>query len=127
VVGWLFAHGALGAVAQTVAWTVIFFFASAGASAAYLTAGECFPLETRAMSIAVFYAVGTAVGGVAAPAVFGALIDTGSRGQILWGYLLGGGLMLLAAVAAVLLGVRAERRPLEEVARPLSWAPERMT
>ena len=127
VVGWLFAAGMLSAVAQTAAWTVIFFFASAGASAAYLTAGECFPLETRAMSIAVFYAVGTAVGGIAAPAVFGALIDSGSRGQILWGYVLGGGLMLLAAAAALVLGVRAERLPLEEVARPLSWAPERMT
>lgn len=124
LVGWLFAQEALGSVAQTVSWTVIFFFASAGASAAYLTAGECFPLETRAMSIAVFYAVGTATGGVAAPAIFGALIDTGSRMQILWGYLLGGVLMLLAAVVALWLGVNAECKSLEDVARPLSWAPE---
>lgn len=122
--GWLFAEGVLTAVSQTVAWTVIFFFASAAASAAYLTVGELFPLETRAISISLFYAFGTLLGGVAGPTVFGALIDTGERSQILVGYLLGGGLMLLAAVAAAVLGVRAERRPLEEVAPPLSLAPE---
>jgi MFS family permease len=120
--GWLFKLGVLTAETQTVAWTVIFFFASAAASAAYLTVGECFPLETRAMSIALFYAIGTGVGGVAAPGVFGALIGSGSRTNILWGYLFGGGLMLLAAVVTLWLGVRAERRPLEEVARPLSSA-----
>src|SRR5206468_6429171 len=96
--GWLFAQGVLTAESQTVAWTVIFFFASAAASAAYLTVGELFPLETRAVSISLFYAFGTLLGGVAGPAVFGALIDTGERGQILVGYLLGGGLMLAAAV-----------------------------
>jgi MFS family permease len=118
--GWLFARGALSAEAQTLAWSLIFFFASAAASAAYLTVGELFPLETRAICISLFYAFGTLLGGVAGPAVFGALIDTGERGQILVGYLLGGGLMLLAAVAELTLGVRAERRPLEEVAPPLS-------
>jgi MFS family permease len=122
LVGWLFAAGWLDAVTQTLAWTVIFFFASAGASAAYLTSGESFPLETRAMAIAVFYAVGTGVGGIAAPALFGALIDTGSRQQILGGYVLGGALMLIAALATLWLGIRAERRPLEEVAEPLSLA-----
>lgn len=121
--GWLFAEGALSAVSQTAAWTVIFFFASAAASAAYLTVGELFPLEVRAISISLFYAFGTLLGGVAGPAVFGALIDTGERSQILVGYLLGGGLMLVAAAAAAVLGVRAERRPLEEVAPPLSLAP----
>ncbi|MEI9963841.1 MAG: MFS transporter [Caulobacteraceae bacterium] len=118
--GWLFAHGVLGAAAQTAAWTVIFFFASAGASAAYLTAGESFPLETRAMSIALFYCVGTGIGGVAAPAIFGALIDTGSQTQIFKGYLLGGGLMVVAAIVEMLFGIKAERMPLESVARPLS-------
>lgn len=121
--GWMFAEGLLTSVAQTAAWTVIFFFASAAASAAYLTVGELFPLEVRAISISLFYAFGTLLGGVAGPVVFGALIDTGERSQIFLGYLLGGGLMLLAAVAAAVLGVRAERRPLEEVAPPLSLAP----
>lgn len=118
--GFLFEQGSLSAVEQTLAWSVIFFFASAAASSAYLTVGECFPLEMRAMAIAVFYAFGTAVGGIAAPALFGALIETGSRVEVLWGYVFGGALMLLAAVTELWLGVPAERRPLEEVARPLS-------
>ena len=88
--GWLFALGVLDAVQQTMAWTVIFFVASAAASSAYLTVGESFPLEMRAIAIALFYAFGTGVGGVAGPALFGALIDTGSRMSIFWGYLLGG-------------------------------------
>lgn len=120
ITGFMFAQGALTAVTQTAAWCVIFFFASAGASAAYLTVGESFPLETRAMTIGLFYAFGTAVGGIGGPALFGALIESGERQQILSGYLLGGGLMLVAAVVTLLLGIRAERRPLEEVARPLS-------
>lgn len=124
VTGWLFAQGSLTAETQTIAWTVIFFFASAGASAAYLTVGELFPLELRALTISLFYAVGTLLGGVAGPAVFGALIDTGERSQILIGYLLGGGLMLVAAVVTLFLGVRAEKKPLETVAAPLSLARE---
>ena len=122
VTGWLFAQGALSAEMQTLAWTVIFFFASAAASAAYLTVGELFPLETRAISISLFYAVGTLLGGAVGPALFGMLIDTGARSQILTGYLLGGGLMLAAAAAELKLGVSAERTPLEEVAAPLSLA-----
>ncbi len=120
VVGVLFRIGALDATAQTAAWTIIFFFASAGASAAYLTVGECFPLEMRALSIALFYAFGTAIGGIAGPALFGALIASGSRGEIFWGYLAGGALMLSAAAVERALGVPAERRPLEDVAAPLS-------
>jgi MFS family permease len=120
--GWLFAIGLLDAVQQTLAWTAIFFVASAAASSAYLTVGESFPLEMRAVAIAVFYAFGTGVGGIAGPLLFGALIDTGSRVSILWGYLLGGGLMLLAAGVAAVLGIAAERRPLEEIAPPLSAA-----
>jgi len=89
---------------------------------AYLTVGESFPLEVRAVAIALFYAFGTGVGGVAGPALFGALIDTGSRTSIMWGYLLGGFLMLVGAATAAALGVRAERRPLEDVAPPLSVA-----
>ena len=122
VVGWLFARGVLNAATQTLAWTVIFFFASAAASSAYLTVGENFPLEVRAVAISAFYALGTLVGGVAGPAVFGALIDTGSRDEVFWGYLLGGGLMLAGAAFAAALVVPAERRSLEEVAPPLSAA-----
>ncbi|HEX2942960.1 MAG TPA: MFS transporter [Rhodopila sp.] len=118
--GWLFAVGWLDAVQQTMAWTVIFFIASAAASSAYLTVGESFPLEVRAIAIALFYAFGTGVGGVAGPSLFGALIDTGSRRSIFYGYLLGGGLMLLAGVVAARLAVNAERRSLEDVAPPLS-------
>jgi MFS family permease len=118
--GYLFAAGVLSAATQTLAWTVVFFFASAAASAAYLTAGETFPLENRALAIAFFYAVGTGVGGVIGPWLFGVLIDTGSRASVFGGYLLGAALMLSAAFIAGRWGIAAERRPLEEVARPLA-------
>ncbi len=118
--GWLFAQGTLDATQQTAAWTVIFFFASAAASSAYLTVGESFPLEVRAVAISLFYAFGTAVGGIAGPALFGALIETGSRQEILWGYALGGSLMVIAAGFEAVLGIAAERRSLEDVAPPLS-------
>jgi MFS family permease len=120
IAGFLFAGDVLDAPSQTAMWTIIFFFASAGASAAYLTVGECFPLEIRALTIGIFYAFGTALGGIAGPAVFGALIESGSRTEILWGYVFGGSLMLLAALVEMILGVAAERKPLEEVAAPLS-------
>ncbi|MBN9561427.1 MAG: MFS transporter [Alphaproteobacteria bacterium] len=120
--GWLFAAGVLDAVQQTAAWTVIFFFASAAASSAYLTVGESFPLEVRAVAISLFYAFGIAVGGIAGPALFGALIETGSRHEILWGYVLGGVLMVIAAGFEAVLGINAERRSLEDVAPPLSSA-----
>ena len=120
--GYLFALGMLSAAEQTAAWMIIFFFASAGASAAYLTVSECFPLETRAMTIALFYAFGTAIGGIAGPAIFGALIENGARDRLMWGYLFGGVLMLLAAGVEILIGVTAECRPLESVAPPLSHA-----
>jgi MFS family permease len=120
--GWLFALGVLDAVQQTIAWTAIFFVASAAASSAYLTVGESFPLEMRAIAIALFYAFGTGVGGVAGPVLFGALIDAGSRVSIMWGYVFGGALMLGAAVVAAFLAIPAERRALEDVAPPLSSA-----
>jgi len=120
--GYLFALGVLSATEQTAAWMVIFFFASAGASAAYLTVSECFPLETRAMAIALFYAIGTGLGGIAGPAIFGALIENGALDRLMWGYLFGGVLMLLAAGVELLIGVAAECRPLESVAPPLSQA-----
>jgi MFS family permease len=120
--GWLFSEGLLSAVGQTALWSVIFFFASAAASSAYLTASEVFPLEIRALAIAVFFAVGTGTGGVLAPWLFGTLIGTGSRDALFAGYLLGAGLMLLAVGAVLAYGVRAERKSLEEVAPPLSAA-----
>src|SRR6195256_5348457 len=118
--GYLFSIGALSAQTQTIAWMVIFFFASPAASAAYLTVSETFPLEVRALAIALFYAVGTGIGGVAGPALFGALIDTGSRSSVFAGYLLGSALMIAAAVIAWRYCIAAERRALESVAPPLA-------
>jgi MFS family permease len=120
VTGVLFAGGRLSDVSQTAAWTVIFFFASAASSSAYLTASEIFPLETRALAIAVFYAAGTAIGGIAAPWLFGTLIGTGSRWNVFFGYCGAALLMLAAAVMELRFGVDAEGRALEEIAEPLS-------
>jgi len=116
----LFVEGALDATTMTIAWSIVFFFASAAASSAYLTVSESFPLEVRALAIAVFYALGTALGGVAAPALFGALIGTGDRAAIAGGYAFGAALMLIASGVELSLGVAAERRALEDVAAPLS-------
>ncbi len=120
VSGYLFSIGVLTAQTQTIAWMVIFFFASPAASAAYLTVSETFPLEVRALAIALFYAIGTGVGGIAGPALFGVLIDTGSRGSVFAGYLLGSVLMIAAAIIAWRYCIDAERKSLEEVARPLA-------
>lgn len=116
----LFVNGALTAITMTAAFAVVFFFASPAASSAYLTVSECFPLEVRALAIAVFYSIGTGLGGVAAPWIFGTLIGTGDPASIAGGYAFGATLMLVAAGTAWWLGVAAERRPLEHVARPLS-------
>jgi len=118
--GYLFATGTLSATGQTIAWTVIFFFASAAASSAYLTVSETFPLEVRALAIAFFYAIGTGVGGVLGPWLFGRLIDTGERWSVFGGYLFGSILMLAAAFIAARWAVAAERKPLESVSRPLA-------
>lgn len=122
--GWMFMHGMLTVTTQTIAWMVIFFFASAAASSAYLTVSETFPLEIRALAIAVFYAFGTALGGIIGPTLFGQLIDTHQRGPVFAGYLIGSFLMIAAAVVAGIWGVAAERKSLEDVARPLSAADE---
>jgi MFS family permease len=118
--GALFQQGVLTAMTQTLGWMVVFFFASPAASSAYLTVSETFPIEIRALTIAVFYAVGTGVGGAGAPLIFGALIASGSRDSVFVGYLVAAILMLGAAVVAALFAVAAERRPLEQVAAPLS-------
>jgi len=120
----LFVNGLLGAATQTLCWTVVFFFASAAASSAYLTVSECFPIEVRALAIAFFYALGTGIGGIGAPWLFGALIGTGQPVAIAWGYALGAALMVGAGIVALWLGVDAECKPLEAVARPLSSVDE---
>ncbi|MET0312913.1 MAG: MFS transporter, partial [Hansschlegelia sp.] len=122
ITGYLFAIGVLTAVTETAAWCVIFFFASAAASSAYLTASEVFPLEVRALAIAAFYAVGTALGGVVAPYLFGLLIGGGQPWPIFWGYAGAAMLMIVAGVAALLYGIDAEGKSLESIAAPLSQA-----
>jgi len=118
--GYLFARNLVSVEVLTLAWMVIFFFASAAASAAYLTVSETFPLEIRALAIAFFYAIGTGVGGIFGPWLFGVLIETGSRASVFAGYLLGAFLMLVAAGVAARWAVAAERKPLETVSRPLA-------
>jgi MFS family permease len=120
IVGWLFREGMVDAMTLTICWSGIFFFASAAASAAYLTVSESFPLEARALAIAFFYAVGTAIGGVASPWLFGMLVGSGERGEVFLGYLFGASLMIGAALVEVAIGVKAERQSLESVARPIS-------
>jgi MFS family permease len=121
VTGYLFSQSLLSAQTLTAAWMIVFFFASAAASSAYLTVSEIFPLEIRAFAIAFFYAIGTGVGGVAGPLLLGALIDTGSRSSVALGYALGAFLMIAAAISQATWGVAAERKSLETVARPLSF------
>ena len=118
--GWLFHAGLLTAQTQTLAWTIIFFVASAAASSAYLTVSEIFPLEIRAFAIAIFYAIGTLAGGVGAPILFGWIIGTGSSDALFIGYLVAAVLMIFGAIVELWIGVAAERRPLEHVAAPLS-------
>ena len=118
--GWLFHAGVLTAQTQTVAWTIIFFIASAAASSAYLTVSEIFPLEIRAVAIAIFYAIGTLAGGVGAPILFGWIIGTGSVTTLFVGYLVAAALMIFGAAIEAWIGVPAERRSLEHVAAPLS-------
>ena len=120
VTAFLFQQGTLDATTQTLAWCVIFFFASAGASAAYLTVSEVFPLEIRAMAIAFFYSVATALGGITGPLLFGILVGTKDETNTMWGYLIGAAWLLVAAGTELVLGVSAEQRPLEDVAEPLA-------
>ena len=120
VTAFLFKADVWTAETQTAAWCVIFFFASAGASSAYLTVSEIFPMETRALAIAFFYAVGTAVGGITGPLLFGKLIETGKETNVFWGYILGASLMIAAGIVQAVLGIEAARRDLEDIAKPLS-------
>jgi MFS family permease len=116
----LFGAGWLSEITQTAAWLLIFFFASAAASSAYLTASEIFPLETRALAIACFYALGTAIGGSLSPLLFGWLIGSGSSWMVSIGYAISALLLLAAAITEWKLGVDAEGKSLENIASPLS-------
>jgi MFS family permease len=120
LVGYLFQRDVVSATQLTIGWSVIFFFASAGASAAYLTVSEVFPMETRAMAIAFFYAIATGVGGIIGPALYGHTIASGNRTTVFYGYLLGAVLMILGGLTEIWLGVNAEQRQLEDVAEPLT-------
>lgn len=115
VTGYGLAQGWLDATTQTLLWCIVFFVTSAAASSAYLTVSELFPVELRGMAIALFYAVGTAAGGLAAPALFGALVETGSRERVFIGYLIGAILMVLAGGVAAVFGVSAEQKSLETI------------
>jgi MFS family permease len=120
VSGWLFERGFLTAQTQTLCWTAIFFIASSAASSAYVTVSEIFPLEVRALAIAIFYAAGTAIGGAIGPVLFGYLTQTGSRSSLFIGYGLAGTFMVAAAIVEATLGVKAERQSLESLAAPLA-------
>jgi MFS family permease len=123
----LFNAGALTAVTQTIAWCIIFFFASSGASAAYLTVSEIFPLEVRAKAIAVFFAIAQCFGALG-PVFYGALIgdaDKPPTGNLFIGYLVGAAVMIAGGLVEVFLGVDAENKALEDVATPLSAATSR--
>ncbi len=120
ITAWLFHLGVLTALTQAICWSVTFFVASSAASAAYLTVSEIFPLEIRAVAISIFYAIGTLVGGVGGPALYGYIVGTGSRSLLFWGYIAGAIVIAAGGLVEVWLGVNAERQSLENIARPLA-------
>ncbi|MEV5887971.1 MFS transporter [Nonomuraea fuscirosea] len=119
---WLFNQGVLTAVTLTACWCAVLFVASAGASSAYLTVSEIFPMETRAMAIAFFFAIGTAAGGIAGPLVFSSLVESGVPGDTALAFCIGAVVMIIGGLVELFLGVKAERKGLEEIAAPLSKA-----
>ncbi|MEV7723487.1 MFS transporter [Streptomyces sp. NPDC087917] len=120
---WLFGAGQLTALTMTACWCVVLFFASAGASSAYLTVSEIFPMETRAMAIAFFYAIGTAAGGISGPLIFSGLTSSGKVSDAVLAFCIGAALMVAAGLVAVFYAVAAEGRSLEQIATPLSARP----
>jgi MFS family permease len=116
----LFDQGHLSALTLTLCWVIVLFFASAGASSAYLTVSEVFPMETRALAIAFFYAIGTAAGGISGPLLFANLIKTGKVGDTALAFAIGATLMIAAGLVAAVLGVKAEQKSLEDIATPLT-------
>ncbi|GHH78281.1 MFS transporter [Kitasatospora indigofera] len=121
---YLFDQGSLSAGTMTACWTAVLFLASAGASAAYLTVSEIFPLETRALCIAFFYAIGTAIGGISGPLLFNGLVSSGKPSDTTLAFCIGAGLMVAAGLVEAAIGVKAERRSLESLASPLSEVKE---
>jgi MFS family permease len=121
---WLFNAGSLSAVGMTACWCAVLFFASAGASSAYLTVSEIFPMETRALAIAFFYAIGTAVGGITGPLLFADLVGTGQVGDTVVAFVVGAAVMIIGGLVEAVLGVKAERRSLEDIATPLTASAE---
>ncbi|MDP4503829.1 MFS transporter [Nonomuraea turcica] len=119
---WLFNEGALTAVTLTACWSAVLFVASAGASSAYLTVSEIFPMETRAMAIAFFFAIGTAGGGIAGPLIFASLVETGVPGDTALAFTIGALVMIAGGLVELFLGVKAERKGLEAIAAPLTTA-----
>ena len=120
ITGYLFKQNQLDATSLTVSWSVVFFFASAGVSAAYLTVSEIFPMETRALAIAIFYAVGTGIGGIIGPQIFGRLVPTGNATDVFYALALGAVLMIVGGVVEIVFGIKAERKGLEGIAKPLT-------
>jgi len=120
ITSWLFRQDLLTALTQAIAWSLMFFVASSAASSAYLTVSEVFPLEIRALAIAIFYAFGTLAGGVGGPALFGYIVGTGSRTYLFWGYIAGAVLMVIGGLVEMWIGVDAEQKSLESIAAPLS-------
>jgi MFS family permease len=121
---WLFGQGMLNEVTLTACWSVVLFFASAGAASAYLTVSEIFPMETRAMAIAFFFAIGTAVGGISGPLIFANLVESGNLGDTALAFAIGATVMIAAGLVELVLGVAAERKSLESIATPLSAQPD---
>ncbi|MGW7690779.1 MFS transporter [Streptomyces asiaticus] len=120
ITAWMFGNGWLNATTMTACWCVVLFFASAGASSAYLTVSEVFPMETRALAIAFFYAIGTAAGGISGPLIFSDLTASGLVADTALAFSIGASLMVAAGLVAAFLAIPAERRPLEDIAEPLS-------
>ena len=118
--GYMFEQHQLSAATLTLAWSVVFFFASAGVSAAYLTVSEIFPLETRALCIALFYAVGTGIGGIIGPQLFAPMVATGKASEVFKALAIGAVLMIVGGVTEIVFGIAAERRGLESIAKPLT-------
>ena len=120
VTAWQFSEGNLSATSLTVWWTIVLFFASAGASSAYLTVSEVFPMETRALAIAFFYAVGTAIGGITGPLVFADLTSSGNTSDTVTAFVIGAALMCASGIMALIFAVDAAQKSLEDIAEPLS-------
>jgi MFS family permease len=120
ITAWLFRLDVLTAITLAICWSVIFFVASSAASAAYLTVSEVFPLEIRAVAISIFYACGTLVGGVGGPALYGYIVGTNSRSMLFWGYIAGAAVIICGGIVELWIGVNAEKKSLEEIARPLA-------